>query len=31
MASTRIFRTAGTPTSTKKFTVSFWIKKTGIG
>ena len=31
MASTRIYRTAGTPTSTKKFTVSFWCKKSGEG
>jgi hypothetical protein len=31
MASTRIYRTAGTPTSTKKFTLSFWCKKAGKG
>jgi hypothetical protein len=31
MASTRIYRTSGTPTSTKKFTVSFWMKKSGLG
>ena len=31
MASTRIYRTAGTPTSTKKFTISFWCKKTTEG
>ena len=30
MASTRIYRTAGTPTSTKKFTLSFWMKKTDL-
>ena len=29
MASTRIYRTAGTPTSSKKFTISFWCKKSG--
>ena len=29
MADTRIYRTAGTPTSTKKFTLSFWCKKAG--
>ena len=26
MATTRIYRTAGTPTSQKKGTVSFWVK-----
>ena len=31
MASTRIYRTAGTPTSTKKFTLSFWLKKSVNG
>ena len=31
MASTRIYRTSGTPTSTKKFTLSFWLKKSGQG
>ena len=30
MASTRIYRTAGTPTSSKKFTISFWCKKTDL-
>ena len=29
MASTRIYRTAGTPTGNKKFTISFWCKKSG--
>ena len=31
MASTRIYRTAGTPTSNKKFTISFWCKKSAAG
>ena len=31
MASTRIYRTAGTPTSSKKFTLSFWLKKSSQG
>ena len=30
MASTRIHRTSGTPTNTKKFTLSFWCKKTDL-
>jgi len=31
MASTRLSRTSGTPTSTRKFTISFWVKKSGQG
>ena len=31
MATTRIHRTAGTPTSSKKFTISFWCKKSKLG
>ena len=31
MASTKLSRTAGTPTSSKKFTISFWVKRSNIG
>ena len=31
MASTYLSRVSGTPTSTKKFTISFWVKKCGQG
>ena len=31
MASTKIYRSAGTPTSSKKFTISFWVKRSNIG
>ena len=31
MASTYLSRASGTPTSTKKFTISFWVKKCGQG
>jgi len=31
MASTKLSRTAGTPTSSKKFTISFWVKRNNIG
>ena len=31
MASTYIYRASGTPTSTRKFTFSFWVKKSGQG
>ena len=31
MASTYLTRTAGTPTSSKKFTISAWIKLSSIG
>ena len=31
MASTYIYRASGTPTSTRKFTFSFWVKKSGLG
>jgi len=31
MASTYLTRTGGTPTSTKKFTISFWVKKCKLG
>ena len=31
MATTYIYRTAGTPTSSKKFTISAWIKIGNIG
>ena len=30
MASTKLSRTAGTPTSSKKFTISFWVKRSEI-
>ena len=31
MASTYLSRVSGTPTSTRKFTISFWVKKCGQG
>ena len=31
MASTYLSRAGGTPTSTRKFTISFWVKKSNIG
>jgi len=31
MASTYLSRAGGTPTSTRKFTISFWVKKCKIG
>ena len=31
MASTKLSRTAGTPTSNKKFTISYWVKRSNIG
>ena len=31
MASTYINRTAGTPTSNKTFTISYWVKRSNIG
>jgi len=31
MANTYINRTAGTPTSSKKFTISYWVKRSSIG
>jgi len=31
MASTKLSRTAGTPTSNKTFTISYWVKRSNIG
>jgi len=31
MASTKISRTSGTPTSNKTFTISYWVKRSNIG
>ena len=31
MATTKLSRTAGTPTSSKKFTISYWVKRSNIG
>ena len=31
MASTKLSRTAGTPTSSKKFTISYWVKRSNLG
>jgi len=31
MASTRLYRTMGTPSSNQKFTISTWVKRAGIG
>ena len=31
MANTKLNRTSGTPTSSKKFTISFWVKRNNLG
>ena len=31
MASTKLSRTSGTPTSSKKFTISYWVKRSNLG
>ena len=31
MADSKLSRTAGTPSSNRKFTISLWVKKLGLG
>jgi len=31
MATTKLSRTSGTPTSSKKFTISYWVKRSNLG